>query len=1061
MEINLSYEKMNNECSMLIGVLGVSVSKHLLDGHFTCVWANDYYYEMIGYKSSEFGCLFQNRLDEYFHNNQDNWILLKKSTMNALANGEQGNTAYLQLLRPDGRSFWVKFQSAFTNEYINDYQVAYTIMTDVTEIMEAREKQEQTQQVYEKMSHEQEMLMDALNVSVSKHLIDEHFTCVKANKHYYRLIGYEKEKYEALFHNHADEFYRNNPEGWKLLSQKVTEVLARGGDQYEILIPMKYEDGSSYWVNLYSYFTDEYINGCRTSYTVMTDVTELVQMRNEQEMLIRAMNVSVSRYLVDEHFTMVWANDAYYEMIGYTREKYEASFHNHCDAYFADNRSGYQKIREKISEMNVRGEKTYELFLPLRIPDGSTRWVKMVGFFTDEYQDGKQIAYTTMVNVTDLMLTRQEKSIAYDNIPGFIVKHRILPDTIRIMDASERITEVFDVDLDHIDSFDMYAALQPESRAMIEVNHPQFLKGEPFEGTIHVKDRFHKDRWFRIHSTCMDLIADVPIYLTVFIDVTDVTELRELQAKLEERTRLLNTALEAAKRANEAKSDFLSSMSHDIRTPMNAIVGMTKLAGDHLNEPERMMDCLQKIKFSSHHLLGLINDVLDMSKIENGNFPINMTLVSLPEVLQEVIMIMLSDTRSRNQIFETHLIGLNQEEFTCDELRLRQILLNLLSNASKFTPEGGRIVFDVEQLDGEEPGIKKLRFTVSDNGMGMKQEFLDHIFDAFTRERDSRTDRIEGSGLGMAITKRLVDMLGGLIEVRSRQNQGTKFQVTLPMMPMQAVKLIEPAVPGAKILLVDDDPITLEYGRKVLEDLGAIAECASNDESALNMVNERGRKGQKYDLIILDLNLLGAGGLQNVQRIRDESTNGHPLLILSDYEHPDIMNGSILACVDGFVEKPFFHSTLRDCLLEHLAGRVRQEQETENYDFSKKTFLLVEDNALNREIALELLGSLGANLDTAVNGEEAVRRFQESAPGHYALILMDIQMPLMNGYDATRAIRALPRRDAKTVPVVAMTADAFLEDIQNSEAAGMNGHLAKPFDFDTLARDISRYLVDN
>lgn len=1059
MEIDLSYDQINNEYSMLMGVLGASVSKHLLDGHFTCIWANDYFYDLIGYTRAEFNRLFHDRPDEYFYNNLDTWNVLKRSVRDALDMGKKGNSAYLHLVRPNGEFYWVKLQAAFMDEHINGHQVAYTTMTDVTEMMLARKEKEQTQQVYEKITHEQEMLMSALNVSVSKHLIDEHFTCVRANEYYYQLIGYPKEKYEALFHNHADEYYQNNPEGWAMLSQKVSEVLERGGDQYELIVPMKYEDGTSYWVKLFSYFTDEYIDGCRTSYTVMTNVTELVQMRAEQEMLMQAMKVSVSRHLVDEHFTVVWANDFYYELIEYSKPEYEALFHNRCDEYFHDNIASWRKIQENIQAMYAEGKRSYELFLPLRPPSGTGRWVKMVGFFTDEVQDGVPLAYTTMVEVTNLMQVQQERSIAYDNIPGFIIKHRILRDSIQLIDASERITEFFDLDLDHIKDFDVYSALQPESRAVIEANHPHFRKGEPYEGMIHAIDKNKKDRWFRIHCTCIDTVSGDPVYLTVFIDITDVTELRELQRQLEERTEMLNAALEAAKEANAAKSDFLSRMSHDIRTPMNAVVGMTEIASAHLDEPERMKDCLQKIRLSSHHLLGLINDVLDMSKIETGNFPINMAALSLPEVLREVIMITLPNVQSRRHCFDVHLIALEQEEIISDALRLRQILLNLLSNANKFTPEGGKIVFDVEQLAGETTETASIRFTVSDNGAGMKPEFMEHIFDAFTRERDSRIDRIEGSGLGMAITKRLVDLLGGDITVRSRPDVGTQFQVTLPMEQTLAAP-VEPAVPGARVLLADDDPVVLTHGKAALASLGADAACASGGREAVEMVRAGQLEGHGYDLVILDLDMPQQDGLETARQIREEFPDSRLLLILSVYEQSEIREAAIKAGVNGFIEKPLFRSTLRDCLLEQLADGTRSVQTPVAYDFSGKTFLLVEDNELNREIALELLGSLGAELETAVNGEEAVRRFRESEIGHYALVLMDIQMPLMNGYEATRAIRALARSDAGTVPIIAMTADAFVEDIRNAEAAGMNGHIAKPLDFEMLGRQICQLLKE-
>lgn len=1050
MEINLSYDQLNNEYSMLMSVLGASVSRHLLDDHFTCIWANDYYYELIRYPKPEYEALFHNQCDQYFSNNPEGWRLLMDKVTSALEKGETRYTVFLPMIAPDGGTFWVKLQSVFTDECIDGHRVAYTAMTDVTEMVRARQEKEYTQRIYKKMTREQEMLMGALNVSVSKHLIDEHFTCVWANQYYYKLIGYTRERYEALFHSHADEYYRNNPEGWEMIAAKVMSVLEAGEDQYEMIVPMKYEDGSSYWVKLFSYFTDEYIGGYRTSYTVMTDVTELVQMRNEQEMLMRAMKVSVSRHLVDEHFSVVWANDFYYQLIGYSKQEYEALFHNHCDEYFRGNQGSWEAIHNRIRRMFAEGEKSYEVFLPLRIPDGSTCWVKMVGFFTDTYQDGKQVAYTTMVSVTDMIQVQQEKTIAYDNIPGFIVKYRILPEAPVLLEASERLKDIFNVDMDDLGSIDPYAVLQPESRAQMQANYENFRKGLPFEGTIRLTDKFGRDRWFQIHCTCIDAIAEDPVYMTVFIDITDITELRELQSKLEERTELLNAALETAKQASTAKSDFLSRMSHDIRTPMNVIAGMTEIAGSHLGDRARVEDCLKKIRLSSHHLLGLINDVLDMSQIENGNFHISRESISLPEVLREVIMITLAGIREREQTFDVHVVNLDQEQFFSDDLRLRQILLNLLSNAGKFTPLKGRIVFEAERLP-EDQGVC---FTVSDNGVGMSREFMGHIFDAFTREQDSRTDRIEGSGLGMCITKRLVDMMGGSITVRSRPGAGTEFKVTLPMEPAPAKA--NPPLPGMCVLLADHDPAVLSQGCRALEALGAEAVGASGLGAAVQCVRRRVLAGRNYDLVILDEDLVRTEGEAFVGRIAEEGGPGLKL-VLSSLERSEDRGGPAIKA-DGFVEKPFFRSVLRDCLLEHVVGERRTEQQAERCDFSGHTFLLAEDNELNREIALELLGAMGARLDTAANGEEALAMFRDSRLFHYDLILMDIQMPLMNGYEAARAIRALDRADAAGVPIIAMTADAFVKDIQSAREAGMNGHMAKPLDYEMLSREIGRYL---
>ena len=932
MEINLSYEQLNAEYSMLMSVLGASVSKHLVDDHFTCIWANDYYYELIRYPKPLYEHLFRNHCDEYFYNNPKGWARLTEQVHSALEQGKSGYSLYLPMIYPDGGTFWVRMQAVFTDEFINGYRVSYTTMVDVTDMMQARLEQKETRQDFDKMMQEQAMIMSALNISVSKHLIDEHYTCVLANEYYYKLIGYSKARYEALFHNHPDEFFANNPEGWELLTSKVEAVLKNNGDGYEAIVPMKYEDGSSYWVKLVSFFTDEYIDGFRISYTVMTDVTELMRTKNEQEMLMSAMEVSVSRHLMDEHFTVIWANECYYRMIGYTKEDYETRFHNCCDAYFWDNETGLRIINENIQSMTNADEKSYEAYLPLKMPDGSMRWVKIVGFLTDEYMDGIQIAYTTMIDVTDLVQTQKERSIAYENIPGFIVRHRILPQGIVMLDASERIKDIFDVSMEDIAAIDPLEVMSGESRELIISHFPGLRRGEPLEATIRIKDKYDRDRWFHFNSTCIDTISDDPVYLSMFIDITDITELRELQRKLEERTDMLNSALEAAKYANAAKSDFLSRMSHDIRTPMNAIMGMTALAVAHMDEPGRVSDCLNKISVSSRHLLSLINDILDMSKIESSQITLNCRKINLTELLGQLSSIMSPQAKEAGLRLEFRTAEIRHVCFYGDFLRINQILLNILSNAVKYTPEGGSVAFLAEEIPPVDSGDGvRYRFTVSDTGVGMSEEFLSRIFEPFTRS--TGTMRVEGTGLGLSITKGLVELMGGTITVKSRLHQGSSFCVELE---------------------------------------GQWADTEGEDS-------------------------VKAGG------------------------------------------EPFPVNADKDL-------------------FAGRRFLVAEDNAINAEILCELLSMYGADSVVKTDGVQALQEFRTAAPGTYDAVLMDIQMPEMNGYDTARCIRGMKRSDAGEIPIIAMTANAFAEDVKAAMDAGMTAHVAKPIDVEVLRETLMKIL---
>lgn len=1042
----------NYEYSVLTSLLEVSVSKHLLDDHFTLIWANDFFYDLIGYSQSEFETQFHNHPDEYFYNNQEGLQLLKDSVETALKNGEKGNTVYLSLFSPEGKPYWVRLKASFMDEYIDGYQIAYTTLTDVTEVMQAQQERERAKEIFEKLANEQAMLMSALNVSVSKHLIDDHYTCIGANEYYYQLIGYSKERYEELFHNRPDEYYRNNPEGWELLTSKVTEVLENGRDQYDMIVPMKYEDGSSYWVKLFSYFTDEYQDGYRISYTVMTDVTTLVQMKNEQEMLMQAMKVSVSRHLVDEHFTVVWANNFYYELIGYSKPEYEALFHNCCDAYFADNQDGWEKIHQKIREMDAAGENSYELFVPLKIPDGSTSWVKMTGFFTDEYQDGKQLAYTTMVNVTDMIQIQQEKAVAYDNIPGFIVKHRILPDTIITIDASDRIKEVFDIDLNKISSYDVYSVLTPESRALIEENHPRLRRGEPFEGTICVKDKYDKERWFRIHCTCIDAIADDPVYLVVFIDITDITELRRLQCKIEERTKMLNAALEEARRANAAKSDFLSRMSHDIRTPMNAIFGMTTIAASYVNDPERITDCLEKITVSSKLLLSLINEVLDMSKIESGRIVLAEENINLAELVQGVITMVQPQINEKSLLFKTYVNSIVHETVVSDMQRLQQLLLNLLSNAAKYTQPGGSILLEINEKPSDRSDEACYEFIVSDTGIGMKPEFIDHVFEPFERANDEKIQAVQGTGLGLSICKSIAELMGGTIQVESTYGEGSRFAATIYLRILEN-ETDDGALANLRVLVVDDDEDCCCNICERLKELGMITEWVTEGMEALNQVEEAHAEGNDYFAVILDYRMPQMNGVETIRLIRERVGNDLPIIMISAYDSSEQVDAAKLAGANGFITKPLFRSRLAYKLKQFLNGGSGREPVIEhpvNDSYEGKRILLVEDNALNREIGVEILSQTGISVDTAENGRVAVDMIENSPAGTYDLVFMDIQMPVMDGCEAAVKIRALPREDLKTLPIIAMTANAFADDRQKTKEAGMNGHMAKPIDMDQL-----------
>lgn len=522
----------------------------------------------------------------------------------------------------------------------------------------------------------------------------------------------------------------------------------------------------------------------------------------------------------------------------------------------------------------------------------------------------------------------------------------------------------------------------------------------------------------------------------------------------------LDHARQEAERANKAKSEFLSNMSHDIRTPMNAIVGMTSIASANLENTQQVQNCLKKITLSSKHLLGLINDVLDMSKIENGKMTLNIDQVSLREVLDGIVSIVQPQVKEKDQRFDLSVHDISAENVFCDSVRLNQVILNLLSNAVKFTPAGGAIRMDLQ----EEPSPKgedyvRIRLCVGDNGIGMPPEFQKVIFQAFAREDSTRVHQTEGTGLGMAITKYILDAMGGTIEVKSEQGVGTEFYVTLDLEKAK-VQEEDMVLPNWNMLVVDDDRQLCESTVMSLHAIGVNAEWALDGETAVKMTMERHQQQNDYQIVLLDWKLPGIGGVETARRIRQYLGGEVPILLISAYDWCEIEDEAHGVGVTGFISKPLFKSTLYHSLKQfaNVSSAAQPKQEEQERDFTQKRILLAEDNELNWEIANELLSELGLTLEWAENGKICVDKFAASEEGYYHAILMDIRMPVMNGYEATKALRGLSRADARTIPIIAMTADTFTEDVRKCLECGMNAHIAKPIDIREVSRLLGKYL---
>ncbi|MCI8416916.1 MAG: response regulator [Lachnospiraceae bacterium] len=521
----------------------------------------------------------------------------------------------------------------------------------------------------------------------------------------------------------------------------------------------------------------------------------------------------------------------------------------------------------------------------------------------------------------------------------------------------------------------------------------------------------------------------------------------------------LDEAREEAIQANKAKSEFLSNMSHDIRTPMNGIVGMTAIAMANMDDRQRVQDCLKKIALSSKHLLGLINDVLDMSKIESGKLTLNVSQVSLRDTMDSLVNIVQPQVRSRKLHFDIFIQRIETEEVCCDSVRLNQVLLNLLSNAIKFTPEDGRVNVYLEQESSPlGAGYVRCHFRVKDTGIGMSEEFQRQIFDTFTREKRTQVDRIEGTGLGMAITKCIVDAMGGIIELTSTLGKGSEFHIILDL-ERATVSLDDMMLPPWRMLVVDNNEDLCRSAIATLKEIGIEAEWALGGETALEMVKKCHQEGRDYEVVLLDWKMPGMDGLQTAREMRKHLGEEVPILIVSAYDWSDIEEEAREVGAQGFISKPLFKSNLYLGLSRYMG--VMDEEEVEEAEeelaFVGKRVLLAEDNDLNWEIAEDILSEAGFELERAENGKICVEMFQASKPGYYDVVLMDIRMPVMTGYDAAKSIRAMDRVDAG-LPIIAMTADAFSDDIQRCLDCGMNEHVSKPIDVDRLTQILKKYL---
>ena len=708
-------------------------------------------------------------------------------------------------------------------------------------------------------------------------------------------------------------------------------------------------------------------------------------------------------------------------------------------------------------------------------PDGSLFWSSCIVEKTQD-GDGKDILIATFHDITAEKLAEEEAEreqlqergtlvTAVSNVFPVIISLNLTRDTLKFI----YLRQGLQVDLGGETTVsqlyqNFLSGMHPDSAEAFQSRFaPESLRRtlgrERREVFLEARQRF-KDGAYHWTSTQV-IYVDNP-YSEDRLAILLSRSIDEQRHEEEQQRRALQSALEGARAASTAKTQFLSNMSHDIRTPMNAIIGMTAIASAHLDDRDRVVECLKKISLSGQHLLSLINDILDMSKIESGKLSLREEPFNYAQMVSEVAELVLPQAKAGQIELNIRLGTLQQETVIGDALRLRQVYLNILSNAVKYTRPGGNIQIEAWEEPGRRAGRRNFFFRCTDTGIGMSPEFLERLFQPFERAQDPASRTVTGTGLGMAITKNIIDLMGGEIQVESKQGEGSVFTVLLPLELQDAQREEVPAEwLGVHSLIVDDDRQTCENAAELLEGMGLRAEFVTEGKTAVLRVVLAKDTPDPFTLVIIDWRMPEMDGVETARRIRREVGPEVPVIILTAYDWTEIEAEARQAGVTAFLSKPFFRS--RVCyLLQELSGEKKESAFlAPARDYTGCRVLLVEDNDINREIARTLMEELGVTVEEARDGAEAVEKVSASPEGTYDLIFMDVQMPVLDGYGATRAIRALKRADAASVPIIAMTANAFEEDVRLALRAGMNAHFAKPIDFDQLEKLLEQYLPHN
>ncbi len=1035
--------------SLLTEDASASVLVQYLKEGFPIAYASDPLIKRLGYESYEEMMLHRGNFRRNHVHPEDEIAV----SPDALTVG-MTYTASLRLLRKDGSYFSVADRGRVIEE--DGCQYLISKFSDMTGMLRMQSTIEMENKVLQQQNQELKFMKSRRPGGYHCCKNEEGYPFKEISPHFYDLLGYTQTEIEELFDNKLANMVVPEDRSKLDAVQKMTEIGSTINIQFRIMTKKRDIIWVKGNVRLSEFGGERFYQATIVEITAeMKTQQELEQKNRELELILSAIPGGLKSIDMNENYSYRFISEEAAALFGYTAEEMmEVSGGAAMEMVHPEDR---EYVFTQMEQCLLNGDTEYSLRYRIICKDGSIKYLLACGRLVKDDND-KPYFQSLYIDITREM----EDADMIEQLQLIRALSNDYSDVLVLDFQSGSLGLVYrqeDSDIMPLknESYAEWLAKQSEVQVCAE-DRAEFLE----KISLDAIRRKLEDREMFNHNYRSSKNGSISHWQVKCVGIKEngkttkaIVGFRNIDEEVrieEKRNQALHNALTQAQYANKAKTTFLNNMSHDIRTPMNAIIGFTSLASTHIHDTERVKEYLRKITQSSNHLLSLINDVLDMSRIESGKMSIVEKPENLSEIMGEIRNIMQADINAKKLQFDMQVSNIADEMIYCDKLRINQIFLNLLSNAVKFTPPGGKVVLQMSQITSSSNGYASYKFRIVDTGIGMDRDFLKHVFEPFAQERPSTLSGIQGTGLGMAITKNIVDMCGGTIKVDAAPSQGTEIVVTLDFRIVSEHTTIEPIreLEGVRVLVVDDDMNTCQNVSKMLRQLGMRVDWTVCGKEAVVRTDEAMEINDAYQIYIVDWLMPDMNGIETARQIRRIMGKKPPIILLSAYDYTDVEDEAKEAGVTSFTCKPLFLSELRRVLMTACGIRLNENCLKDIAELNGKKVLVVEDNEINQEISVDILSTVGIAADIAENGKIALEMLQEKGAGYYSLVFMDIQMPIMDGYEAAKRIRCLDDPEIAGIPIVAMTANAYEDDKKMAFSVGMNGHIGKPIEIPKL-----------